>query len=138
MTMRAILIALPLLAFATGCASTPKTDAQLKAQAREAAKLDEALAGFTPGKAVDCVDNRDLRSPESYGDNIILFRTGSKLIYRTDTSGSCSGIGRGEALITRQWGSRLCKGDIARTADLTTGFQSGVCSFGEFVPYRKK
>jgi len=135
--MRAIILTLPLLALAAGCASTPKTDAQLKAQAREAAKLDEALAGFTPGKPVDCVDNRDLRSPESYGDNTILFRTGNKLIYRTDTSGSCSGIGRGEALITRQWGSRLCKGDIARTADLTTGFQSGVCSFGEFVPYRK-
>ena len=111
--MRAIILTLPLLALAAGCVSTPKTDAQLKAQAREAAKLDEALAGFTPGKPVDCVDNRDLRSPESYGDNTILFRTGNKLIYRTDTSGSCSGIGRGEALITRQWGSRLCKGDIA-------------------------
>lgn len=135
--MRQMLIALPALALVAGCAATPPSPAQLRAQARDAAQLDEALAGFTPGKPVNCVENRDLRGPEAYGDTTLLFRASRKLIWRTETRGSCNDVKRGDALITRQYTSRLCKGDVARTADLHSGFQTGTCIIGEFVPYRK-
>ena len=135
--MRQLLIVLPALALIAGCANTPPTESQLRAQARDAAKLDEALAGYTPGKPVNCVENRDLRGPEAYGDHTLLFRASSKLIWRTDTSGSCEDVKRGDTLITHQYNSRLCKGDIARTANLQAGFQTGTCVIGEFVPYRK-
>lgn len=135
--MSKMLIALPLLAFVAGCADTPPTQSQLRAQARDAAKLEETLAGYTPGKPVNCVDNRDLRGPEAYGETTLLFRASRKLIWRTETSGSCDDIKRGDALITHQYSSRLCQGDIARTADLRAGFQTGSCVIGEFVPYRK-
>ena len=45
--MSKMLIALPLLAFVAGCADTPPTQSQLRAQARDAAKLEETLAGYT-------------------------------------------------------------------------------------------
>jgi len=139
--MSKMLIALPLLApallLAAGCADTPPTQSQLRAQARDAAKLEETLAGFTAGKPDNCVENRDLQGPEAYGENTLLFRTSRKLIWRTETSGSCDDIKRGDALITHQYSSRLCQGDIARTADLRAGFQTGSCVIGEFVPYRK-
>lgn len=130
----ALTLALPLLA---SCANTPPSQSQLRAEARDAAKLEETLAGFTPGKPVNCVENRDLRGPEAYGENTLLFRTSRKLIWRTETSGSCNDVKRGDALITHQYTSRLCKGDIARTANLQAGFQSGSCVIGAFVPYRK-
>ncbi len=134
-------IALPLFAPAlllvAGCADTPPTETQFRAQARDAAQLQETLAGFTPGKPVNCVENRDLTGPEAYGETTLLFRTGRKLIWRTETNGSCDAIKRGDALITHQYTSRLCQGDIARTADLRAGFQTGSCVIGEFVPYRK-
>jgi len=139
--MSKMLIALPLLApalfLAAGCANTPPSQSQLRAQARDAAKLEETLAGYTPGKPVNCVENRDLRGPEAYGEHTLLFRTSRKLIWRTETSGSCDAVAHGDALITNQFSSRLCQGDIARTANLQVGFESGSCAIGEFVPYRK-
>lgn len=135
--MSKMLIALPLLALIAGCANTPPSESQLRAQARDAAKLEETLAGYTPGKPVTCVENRDLRGPEAYGENTLIFRASRKLIWRTETSGSCDDVKRGDALITHQFSSRLCKGDIARTANLQAGFSTGSCVIGEFVPYRK-
>lgn len=135
--MRPMLILLPALALVAGCANTPPSESQLRAQARDAAKLEEALAGYTPGKPVNCVESRDLRGPEAYGETTLIFRTSRKLIWRTETSGSCDDVKRGDALVTRQYGSRLCKGDIARTANLQAGFSTGTCVIGEFVPYRK-
>ena len=135
--MSKMLIALPLFALVAGCADTPPTQSQLRAQARDAAKLEETLAGYTPGKPVTCVDNRDLQGPEAYGETTLLFRASRKLIRRTETSGSCDDIKRGDALVTHQFSRRLCQGDIARTADLRAGFQTGSCVIGEFVPYRK-
>lgn len=135
--MRKMLILLPTLAAIAGCATTPPSASQLRAQARDAAKLDETLAGYTPGKPVTCVESRDLRGPEAYGETTLLFRASRKLIWRTETSGSCDDIKRGDALITNQFSSRLCSGDIARTANLQAGFSTGSCVIGEFVPYRK-
>ena len=135
--MSKLLIALPALALIAGCAATPPTESQLRAQARDAAKLDEALAGYTPGTPVNCVESRDLRGPEAYGEHTLIFRASRKLIWRTETSGSCDDVKRGDALVTRQYTSRLCKGDIARTANLQAGFSTGTCVIGEFVPYRK-
>lgn len=135
--MRQMLTLLPALALVAGCATTPPSESQLRAQARDAAKLDETLAGFTPGKPVNCVENRDLRGPEAFGEHTLIFRASRKLIWRTETSGSCDDVKRGDALITHQFTSRLCKGDIARTANLQVGFQTGTCVIGEFVPYRK-
>lgn len=135
--MRPMLILLPAIALVAGCATTPPSDSQLRAQARDAAKLEETLAGYTPGKPVDCVPNRDLNGPEAYGETTLIFRTGRSFIWRTETSGSCDDVKRGDALITHQFSSRLCKGDIARTADLRAGFSTGSCVIGEFVPYRK-
>ena len=134
--MRALKIALPLL-LVSGCATTGPSQSHLQFQAREAARLEVALSGFTPGKAVSCLPNRDIRGPEAYGDNVLLFRAGRNLVYRNDTQGSCSGVSHGEAIIIRQFQSRLCRGDIARTADMLTGMESSTCVFGDFVPYRR-
>jgi hypothetical protein len=46
-------------------------------------------------------------------------------------------VGNGDALVTRQFGSQMCRGDIARSADLVAGFQTGSCALGEFIPYRR-
>lgn len=135
--MRVLSFVIPLILL-TGCAVSAPSEQRLQVQARDAARLDEALAGFTPGKPVSCLPNRDVRGPEAYGDSTLLFRVGRNLIYRSETRGSCRGVARGDALITRQYSSRLCSGDIARTADLQGGFESGSCALGEFVPYRRK
>ena len=42
-----------------------------------------------------------------------------------------------DILVTRTFGSQLCRLDIVRTVDRTGGFQTGFVALGEFVPYRK-
>jgi hypothetical protein len=132
-----IFIPLTLCAVLAGCAAGAPSPYALKQQANEAKRLEDELAGFTPGKPKSCLSIRDIGGPESFGENTLIFRVGRNLLYRNETRGSCGRVGHGDALITQVWGSQLCKGDIARSADLTAGFQSGACSLGDFVPYRK-
>jgi hypothetical protein len=96
-----------------GCTLQP-TEKRLQIQAREAARLEADLAGFTAGKPVNCMMSRDARGPEAYGDHSLIFHAGRNLIYRNDTIGSC-----------------------ARTADLVAGFETGSCALGPFIPYRR-
>ncbi len=131
-----IFLALPLVALLGGCAAGTPSEATLKFRANESARLETALAGLTPGKPQSCIRMRDAGSTESFGDNILLFKVGKKLIYKNETSGSCRRIGDGNALITRSFSGDFCRGDIARSADLVVGFESGSCAFGDFVPYR--
>lgn len=134
--MRAFALIVPAL-IATGCATDASRESRLKVQAQEATRLDAALAGFTAGKPLTCLPNRDVHGPEAYGDRTLLFRVGRNLIYRTDTHGSCRAISRGDILVTQQFSSQLCSGDLARTADRLTGFETGSCALGPFVPYRR-
>ena len=128
---------LPLALAAAGCAATAPSPAMERRAALAQSQLDAKLAGYTAGAVQECLDTRTLEGPEGYGDSTLLFRDGRRRLYRTETSGSCNGIGRGDALITRQYGTRICRGDIARTADLTAGIPTGSCSFGAFVPYTR-
>ena len=54
----------------------------------------------------------------------------------TQTTG-CRDVGRGNILVTRTPTTQLCRGDIATTVDSTSRIQTGACSFGDFIPYRR-
>ena len=128
-------LVLPLLALAAGCATNEMAAQGAAREADEQARLDAVLTGYVAGEARSCVNARDLRGPTAYGERTLVFREG-RTLWGNQTSGGCEDAGR-DALITRQFGPQLCRGEIARTADLVSGFQSGSCSLGEFVPYRK-
>jgi hypothetical protein len=134
--MRPLLI-LPLLALIGACTSGPPSQATLKYNANEAARLDKALAGLAPGKPQSCIPLREAQGTESFGNGTLLFRVSKKLVYRNETHGSCNQIGNGRALVTRTYSSDLCRGDIGSAADLVAGFETGSCVMGDFVPYRK-
>ncbi|GGA60943.1 hypothetical protein [Sphingomonas psychrolutea] len=109
-------------------------------EARQAAQdkvdLDKQLSGLVAGKPQGCIDPIRYRESTRVGDTI-LYKNGRSDIMRTDTGGGCFGLRRGDAIVTRTFGSQLCRGDIVRTVDLTSSIPSGSCSFGDFVPYRK-
>jgi hypothetical protein len=116
----AILASLP----ASSIARERLTDAQ---------KLEKALAGRVAGKPQSCLPLRDIQNTERLGDTI-LYKVGRKTVYRMDTRGGCDSSGH-DAMITRTYGDRLCRGDIIRTADLVAGFETGSCVAADFVPY---
>lgn len=137
--MRKSLMIIP-LASVMLCGTVSASSASREARyEREEARLEKALKGLVPGKPRSCIRLRDTHGTESFdnGKGTILFKVSRKLVYRTDTMGYCEGVGRDRALITRSFGSGdLCRGDIASSADLTAGFQTGHCAMSDFVPYK--
>jgi hypothetical protein len=52
-------------------------------------------------------------------------------------SGSCRGAGDNYIIVNEVFGNSLCRGDISRLIDRTSGFFAGSCSMGNFIPYRR-
>ncbi|MDB5707420.1 MAG: hypothetical protein JWN66_4536 [Sphingomonas bacterium] len=127
-------ILFPLLAIAlSGCAASAETHRG----ASDQDKLTAELAGLTPQKPVSCIDDYRSGSISAYGPTI-LYKIGRGLIYRSDTTGGCENIARGDILVTHSIsGGRLCQGDIAQTVDSSSHMMTGSCSFAAFTPYRK-
>jgi hypothetical protein len=70
-------------------------------------------------------------------DETVAFKSGAGRVYLNHLSPGCTGVGLGNALITKQTGSSLCRGDIAQVQNLTSGITVGSCTFGDFVPYTR-
>ena len=102
---------------------------------RAAQKLANALAGRAPGQPVSCISDR--AKMQIVDDWTILYRDRGT-VYVQKPRGGCHGLANGMSLVRNQFVStRLCRGDINRVIDLRTGFGTGACVYGEFVPYRK-
>lgn len=130
-----MILPLTLLALTAGCAVTPQETAREAARdARDAARLNRDLAGWTPGQPQSCIQPRNA-NVKIYGDTLV-YDDGARR-YRTDTNGGCFGLRRDDIIVTQSFGSQLCRGDLVRTVDRTAGFPSGACSFGDFVPYTR-
>jgi hypothetical protein len=127
---------LPSLVLLTSCAITPEQMARQDADtARTEVKLAKALAGYTAGKPVSCISPRN-QNTTIFG-NAILYSGGSSRKYLTTTNGGCFGLKRDDIIVTRSTNGQLCSGDIVTTVDRTSQFQSGSCSFGDFIPYSR-
>jgi hypothetical protein len=132
MTMRILMLAIAAAGLA-GCETTMEPE-QRTAQAQ--ANYDRMLAGKVAGPPEQCLPTFRSSDMVAIDENTILFRDGSA-VYVNHPPGGCNRLGRGGyALVTRNFGPRLCRGDIATVADLSTGTVAGSCALGEFIPYR--
>lgn len=133
--VRFILPAILLLGGASALSADTK-GYQARQDAKDKIDLDKQLAGLVPGKPQACIDPVRYRETTRVGDTI-LYKNGRNDIMRNDTGGGCFGLRRGDAIVTRTFGSQLCRGDIVQTVDMVSRVQSGSCAFNDFVPYRK-
>ncbi|HWK35141.1 DUF6491 family protein [Sphingomonas sp.] len=130
-------IALPCLVLLAGCTmSAEQAERADASQAREEARLAKDLTGFEAGKPTNCADLRNA-SVTVYGGDTLLYRDSGRRYWLNKPSGGCFGLKRDDIIVTKSYGSQLCRGDIVRTVDRTGGFPTGACSFGDFVPYTK-
>lgn len=128
-------LALALLPLAAACTAGPPTQPALGA--REARDLEKELAGKVPGKPVACIPSFDSSAMRVLGDSTVIYRVNKDLVYRGTLEWGCSGLSSGDALVmNRPMPTQYCRGDIARSMNLTNGTTSGSCAFGDFVPYR--
>lgn len=130
--MRIALIGLSAMLVA-GCETAGDVPARTE---RAQATYERALAGKVAGRAEKCLPLHRTRDMERIDDTTILFRDGST-IYVNTTLGACNNLAnQSYALVTRNFGPQLCRGDIATVTDMTSGITVGSCSLGDFVPYR--
>jgi hypothetical protein len=127
---------IPAALLLVGSAALSADSYRQREEARDNADLAKALAGYTPGKPMTCIETTRIRDTQRVGDKII-YKYSSREMYVNDTGGGCFGLRSGDAIITKSYTGQFCRGDIVRTADLTTHTPSGSCAFGDFVPYRK-
>jgi hypothetical protein len=135
--MAKVLVPFVFAAAAGAAAVSGATAADTKgnSQTRAQAKLQAELAKLTPQAPVDCIDTRFRNVSLTALGNKLVYRESRKRIYVSDTAGGCENVARGDALVTRQFGPRLCRGDIATTVDRVARFQTGTCAIGPFTPY---
>ncbi|WP_205479667.1 hypothetical protein [Sphingomonas arenae] len=131
--MRSLLL-LPLLASVAACAASAN-DQPRSAKAQQ--ELDRYLTGKVAGSPQTCLPTFRRDDMVVIDEKTILFRDGSRRVWRNDPAGGCIGLGRpGVAMVTRTFGSgELCRGEIVRMTDLTNGITVGSCSLSDFVPY---
>ena len=103
---------------------------------KQTSELERALAGKVAGEKVSCVSRQSQANLTAISSSVLLYRVNGRLVYRNDLIGSCSGLSRGDTLIIKTWGTQYCRGDMATSADLTTGMVTGNCALGDFTPYR--
>lgn len=119
------------------CATASETasePAQRSVQAQR--EYDHLLAGKVPGRAEKCLPTYRSNDMTIIDDNTILFRDG-RTVYVNHPLGGCNNLQQsGRALVTRNVGPQLCRGDLATVIDNTSGMSVGACSLGDFVPYK--
>jgi hypothetical protein len=95
------------------------------------------LNGKVAGKPVNCISDFNTQNTIRVSDDILLYRVSSRLVYRNNLRSSCSGLARDhDIIVSEQFGGQKCRGDLLRLVDRTSGMTGGICSLGEFVPYR--
>ena len=127
-------IALPLSLAA--CGEMDSTPAPLTD--RQAQTLNKQLEGKVAGAAQNCISDFNADNMIRVSDDILLYRVSGNLVYRNNLRSSCPGLARdSDIVVTEQFGSQKCRGDLLRLVDRTSGIPGAVCTLGEFIPYRK-
>jgi hypothetical protein len=127
-------LALPLTMVAA-CGKVDSTPKPLTE--KQSAMLMKELGGKVAGTPVNCISDFNATNTIRVSDNILLYRVSGRLVYQNNLRSACNGLARDtDIIVSEQFGSQKCKGDIIRLVDRTSGIPGGVCSLGEFVPYR--
>ena len=134
--MRSLLILAAAVTALSACAPAPPAPRT----ARAANHLNSMLAGRVAGAAVECLPRYQASNMIAIDDGTVLFREGSRLWRNDFNGGKCYGISGGRyALVTDRLTTTtsLCRGDLQKVMDLSSGMVVGSCTLGDFVPYTK-
>lgn len=130
------IITLTTLLLLAGCTANARSSSNQTTVESNAAELAKALDGLTPGKPRSCLNPLARRYETKTIGDTILYRVNKNLIYRTEAPG-CSHAASGDALVSVNYGSQLCSGQILQTVDFFTRIYTGGCTLGEFTPYTR-
>jgi hypothetical protein len=136
--MRPIVFSLLILPLATLAACGEMDSTPVPLTEKQTERLNKELAGKIAGEPVNCISTFSSDNMIRISDDILLYRVSGNLVYKNNLRSSCPGLARdSDIVVSEQFGSQKCRGDLLKLVDRTSGIPGPVCSLGEFVPYRK-
>lgn len=136
--MRPVKIAAFVLPALLAASCSPVETAPVPLTEKQSIVLAKELDGKIAGEPLRCITDFNSTNLIRVSDDMLLYRVSSRLVYQNKLRGTCSGLSRDtDIIVTEQFGSQKCKGDLIRLVDRNSGMQGGFCSLGDFVPYRR-
>lgn len=127
--MTSVIAAAALLAVGGSAVAAPRLSPEQK--------LAKAVEGRVPGKPVNCISLRNIRSSQIIDKTAIVYETSGRTLYVNRPDSGASWLDRDDVLVTNTHSSQLCSIDIVRLYDRGSRMQSGSVGLGKFVPYTK-
>ena len=104
--------------------------------AREFATTARALAGLRQGAPMTCISLSRSRTSRYLDRDTIAYQDTSRGYYVNRTNGGCN-FDEDSFVVSVTPSDQLCRGDIIRLVDRSSGMPRGSCSLGDFVPYTR-
>jgi hypothetical protein len=100
-------------------------------------QLAKLVAGRVPGKPVNCIPLRNIRSTRVLDGTAIVYEGNGGRLYVNRPDAGAASLRRNDTLVTKTWGSQLCSLDTVRLLDWGSRFEHGFVGLGTFVPYAR-
>jgi hypothetical protein len=125
-----------LLILASAAAAVAPAQAGAPDPDRGERKLAQALEGRVAGEPVDCIELHRVRSSRIIDRTAIVYDTGDAL-YVNRPRGGARSLRDWDVMVTRPFGSRLCRVDTVKMYSPGASVMSGIVFLGDFVPYKR-
>lgn len=114
------------------CANAPKEEVDQRAA--------DKLAQFErTGELTSCIGLRQISQITPVTESTFLVRVGAGDYYANDVSGRCNGATRNSTRLEYSTTlSELCRNELIKVVDNTTGVQIGGCGLGSFERLKEK
>jgi hypothetical protein len=98
-------------------------------------QLAKLVADRIPGKPVDCIRMRNIRSSRVLDGTAIVYEGPGRRLYVNRPRSGAQTLRSDDILLTKTWSDELCSVDIVRLIDQVSRFEHGFVGLGQFVPY---
>lgn len=102
------------------------------------ARLAEITAGRVAGQPVSCIIQRNIRSTDIVPGVGIVYRMNDGTLYINRPASGISPSNSDDIMVTRTYGSQLCRIDIVQLIDRNSRFFSGSFGLSDFEPYSRR
>jgi hypothetical protein len=122
----------------TGCSMSDTQSTPIALTDKQAKLLEKQISGKVAGEAVSCISDLHQANIIRVSDDLLLYKVSRRLVYQNRLRSPCPGLASDrDIIVTEQFGSQLCRGDIIKLVDRLGGIPGPFCALGDFVPYRK-
>ena len=122
----------------TGCSMSDAESTPIALTDKQSKLLQKQIGGKVAGKAVSCISSAQHTDIIRISDDMLLYKVSGRLVYQNRLKSPCPGLASDrDIMVTEQFGSQQCRGDIIKLVDRIGGIPGPFCVLGDFVPYRK-